>query len=117
MQACDKVTLYVFYIQNEKHAIGVILYLPKCTRAQHTITLHLVCEALILFLQHIHLIIGGVKRAPYWTVQSRFHVIYIYVDLSKESHIKIRMPKCVGEITWPKHVHAQSQFWAYKTDL
>ena len=29
---------------------------------------------------------------------------------------KIRMPKCLGRITWPKHVHAQSQFWAVKTD-
>ena len=27
------------------------------------------------------------------------------------------MPKCVGRITWPKHAHAQSQFWAVKTDL
>ena len=31
--------------------------------------------------------------------------------------IKKRMPKCVGGITWPKHAHAQSQFWAIKTDL
>ena len=27
------------------------------------------------------------------------------------------MPKCLGGITWPKHVHAQSQFGAVKTDL
>ena len=26
------------------------------------------------------------------------------------------MPKCVGGITWPKYVHAQSSFWASKTD-
>ena len=25
--------------------------------------------------------------------------------------------KCVGEITWPKHAHAQSLFWAVKTEL
>ena len=30
---------------------------------------------------------------------------------------KIHMPKCTGGITWPKHVHAQSRFWAVKTDL
>ena len=24
----------------------------------------------------------------------------------------IYMAKCVGGITWPKHAHAQSQFWA-----
>ena len=29
---------------------------------------------------------------------------------------KIRMSKCVGGITCPKHTHAQSQFWAVKTD-
>ena len=28
-----------------------------------------------------------------------------------------RVPKCVGGITWSKHAHAQSQFWAVKTDL
>ena len=28
-----------------------------------------------------------------------------------------RGPKCVGGITWPKHVRAQSQFWVVKTDL
>ena len=26
-------------------------------------------------------------------------------------------PKCVGGITWPKHAHAQSLFWAVETDL
>ena len=30
---------------------------------------------------------------------------------------KIRMPKCVGGITWPTHANAQSQFWEVKTDL
>ena len=30
---------------------------------------------------------------------------------------KIRMLKCVGVITRPKHAHAKSQFWAVKTDL
>ena len=30
---------------------------------------------------------------------------------------KICMPKSVGGITWPKHVHAQSQFGAVKIDL
>ena len=30
---------------------------------------------------------------------------------------KIRIPKCVGGITWSKHAHAQSQVWAVKTDL
>ena len=36
-----------------------------------------------------------------------------YVGLSK----KICMPKCVGGITWTKHAHAQSKFWAVKTAL
>ena len=30
---------------------------------------------------------------------------------------KKSMPKCVGGIIWPKHAHAQSQFWVIKTDL
>ena len=46
-------------------------------------------------------------------------VRYVYVvGLSTGNpYKKIRMPVCVGGITWPKHVHAQSQFWAVKTDL
>ena len=41
-----------------------------------------------------------------------------YVSLSTGNpYKKRRMPKCVGGITWPKHAHAQSQFWAVKTDL
>ena len=40
--------------------------------------------------------------------------IYIYVCVGLYVH---HMPKCVGGITWPKHVHAQSKFWAVKTDL
>ena len=53
-------------------------------------------------------------------VQLRFHVIYIYTCISgclQETHTKIRMPKCMGGITWPKHAHAQSQFWAVRVDL
>ena len=38
-----------------------------------------------------------------------------YVGLSTGNpYKKIRIPKCVGGITWPKHAHAQSQFWAVK---
>ena len=52
-------------------------------------------------------LIGLAKRAPHWGVQSRFHVIYMcrYV---------CRVLKCVGGLTY---AHAQSQFWAVKTDL
>ena len=45
-------------------------------------------------------------------------MIYICnVGLSRESHTKnmyakMRGRKCVGGITWPKHMYAQSQFWA-----
>ena len=39
-----------------------------------------------------------------------------YVDMSVCLQ-KIHMPQCVGGITWPKHMHAQSQFQAIKTDL
>ena len=28
-----------------------------------------------------------------------------------------RVQKCIGVITWPKHVHVQSQIWEVKTDL
>ena len=45
----------------------------------------------------------------------------MYVDMSVCMSVcllqEIRMPKCMGGITWPKHAHAQSQFWAVKTDL
>ena len=55
---------------------------------------------------------GRAKRAPHWGVQSRFRVIYIYLCM-----YVCRVQKCVGGIMWPKHAHAQSQFWAVKTDL
>ena len=50
-------------------------------------------------------IIGRAKRAPYWGVKSRFRVIYICACVC-------RGPKSVGGITWAKHAHAQSQYWA-----
>ena len=55
------------------------------------------------------IIIGRAKRAPHWGVQSRFRVIYIcrYV---------CRGPKSVGGNTWAKCAHAQSQYWAVKSD-
>ena len=37
--------------------------------------------------------------------------IYIYVCVSVVCQIN-----CVGGITWIKHAHAQSQFWAVKSD-
>ena len=45
----------------------------------------------------------------------------IYIGMSVciwETIQKVHMSKkCVGEITWPKHAHAQSLFWAVKTEL
>ena len=41
------------------------------------------------------------------------------IEISRDIYpfVCLRMPKCVGGITWPKHAHAQSQFVAVKTDL
>ena len=39
-------------------------------------------------------LVGRVKRAPHWGVQSRFRVIYIYVHVSVVCQIN-----CVGGIT------------------
>ena len=66
----------------------------------------LFCTALFL---NSSLIFGRAKRAPHWGVQSRFREIYIcrYV---------CRGPKSVGGITWAKRAHAQSQYWAVKSD-
>ena len=47
-------------------------------------------------------VVGRAKRAPHWAVQLRFRVIY--VGLSTKI---LCMPKCMGGITWPKHMHAQ----------
>ena len=55
------------------------------------------------------LIVGRAKQAAHWGVQSRFRVIYIYVCVC-------RGPKSVGGITWAKRAHAQSQYWAVKSD-
>ena len=54
-------------------------------------------------------IIGRAKRAPHWGVQSRFRVIYVGMYVC-------RGPKSVGGITWAKRAHAQSQYWAVKSD-
>ena len=53
----------------------------------------------------LYCIIGRAKRAPHWGVQSRFRYVGMYV---------CRVLKCVGGITY---AHAQSLFWAVKTDL
>ena len=52
------------------------------------------------------------KRAPHWDVQSRFRVIYIIIMCRF-----VCPPYIIDGITWPKHEHAQSQFWAVETDL
>ena len=39
----------------------------------------------------------------------RFHMIYICACVC-------RGPKSVGGIMWAKHAHAQSQYWAVKSD-
>ena len=49
------------------------------------------------------------KRAPHWGVQSRFRVIYVGMYVC-------RGPKSVGGNTWAKRAHAQSQYWAVKSD-
>ena len=54
-------------------------------------------------------LIGRAKRDPHWGVQSRFRVIHIYVSVGR---YVCRVQKYIGGITWPKHVHAQSQIWA-----
>ena len=60
-------------------------------------------------------IIGRAKRAPHWGVQSRFRVIYIYIYIYVGMYV-CRGPKSVGGITWAKCAHAQSQYWAVKSD-
>ena len=57
-------------------------------------------------------LVGRAKRAPHWGVQSRFCVIYIYVGQSVGMSFvsKKRRRNYVG------HEHAQSHFWAVKTD-
>ena len=38
------------------------------------------------------------------------------LNISHRQVYVCRGPNCVGEMTWPKHAHAQSQFWAVKID-
>ena len=57
-------------------------------------------------------IIGRVKRAPHWAVQSRFRVIYVYVGLSK----KICMPNAWAELRGPsKRMLKVSLGWLKQT--
>ena len=57
-------------------------------------------------------LVGRAKRAPYWGVQSRFRVIYIYVCVGMSVICQIN---CVGGITCTRMLKAK--FWAVKTDL
>ena len=48
------------------------------------------------------------------SIEISWDIVCVYVGLSMfvwETHTKLCMPKCVGGITWSKHMHAQSQFW------
>ena len=63
------------------------------------------------YKQELNGVIGRAKRAPHWGVQSRFRVIYIYVHVSVVCQIN-----CVSGITRIKHAHAQSQYWAVKSN-
>ena len=54
-------------------------------------------------------LVGRANRAPHWGVQSRFRVIYVGMYVC-------RGPKSVGGNTWAKRAHAQSQYWAVKSD-
>ena len=64
---------------------------------------------LLIFV--LFIIIGQVKRAPHWGVQSRFRVIYMCWSVGMSVVSKMRRRDCVT------HTHAQSNFWAVKTDL
>ena len=50
------------------------------------------------------------ESEPHTGVQSRFRVIYVYCMCV------CRGPKNVGGNTWAKSAHAQSQYWAVKSD-
>ena len=62
-----------------------------------------------LLLYPFYDLIGRAKRVPHWGVQSRFRVIYVGMYVC-------RGPKSVGGNTWAKRAHAQSQYWAVKSD-
>ena len=54
----------------------------------------------------------------YWASEAR-PTLGCSIEISRDIYpfVCLRMPKCVGRITWPKHAHAQSQFGVVKTDL
>ena len=71
------------------------------------------CTRLLLVKLPRHLL---VKLYPYYTQK---HVItYTYSTLTRViSFVCVcRGPKNVGGITWAKHAHAHSQYWAVKSD-
>ena len=88
---------------------GVIsLVLCISTRLLLVTKLSLLVNNLVIYFT-LTRVIGRAKRAPHWGVQSRFHVIYVGMYVC-------RGPKSVGGITWAKRAHAQSQYWAVKSD-
>ena len=53
----------------------------------------------------------GKRSEPHTGVFNRDFTSYIYVHVSVVCQIN-----CVRGITWIKHPHAQSQYWAVKSD-
>ena len=67
---------------------------------QSEVPLHI----LILEVHCFNELIGRVKRAPHWAVQSIFRVIYIYVSVCMSSYARVRRRNYVAQ-------NAHAQFW------
>ena len=50
-------------------------------------------------------------------VMGTIFLVIIIIEISRDVHVSVVCQiNCVGGITWIKHAHAQSQYWAVKSD-
>ena len=60
-----------------------------------------------------HFRVGDSLGKVYWGVQSIFCVIYVYIYIYMS--VCLSYAKLCRRMTWPRYIHAQSQFWMIET--
>ena len=60
----------------------------------------------------------GSRKLHYWASEAS-PTLGCSIEISRDIYVYMcvcRGPKSVGGITWAKHAHAQSHYWAVKSD-
>ena len=69
--------------------------------------------------KYINLATSAIQHVINWASEAS-PTLGCSIEISRDIYVLVgryicRVPKCLGGITWPKHAHAQGQFWAVKT--